>query len=243
MSDETPPKKPRKKKAVAAEEKLDARAEPAHGEKRDDAALKEMVLAAALPDAVFDGFTDAVLAKAGASAGVTAADLAQLFPDGPLSLIEYYSVAADGEMEQRLAAMNLPGMKIRERIAAAVLARLSILKPNKEAARRAGATLSLPMHAGLAARLMYRTVDAMWRAVGDTSTDFNFYTKRGILAGVYGATLLRWFNDTSEDESVTTEFLAARIENVMQFEKFKAQAKKAFANFPSFGDFGKPKEK
>ena len=153
MSDETPPKKPRKKKAVAAEEKLDGRAEPAHGENRDEAALKEMVLAAALPDAVFDGFTDAVLAKAGASAGVTAADLAQLFPDGPLSLIEYYSVAADGEMEQRLAAMNLPGMKIRERIAAAVLARLSILKPNKEAARRAGATLSLPMHAGLAARL------------------------------------------------------------------------------------------
>jgi ubiquinone biosynthesis protein COQ9 len=243
MSDETPPKKPRKKKAVAAEEKLDDRAEPTHGEKRNDAALKEVVLAAALPDAVFDGFTDAVLAKAGASANVTAADLARLFPEGPLSLIEYYSVAADGEMEQRLAAMNLPGMKIRERIAAAVLARLSILKPNKEAARRAGATLSLPMHAGLAARLMYRTVDAMWRAVGDTSTDFNFYTKRGILAGVYGATLLRWFNDTSEDETVTTEFLAARIENVMQFEKFKAQAKKAFANFPSFGDFGKPKEK
>ena len=99
-------------------------------------------------------------------------------------------------MEKRLAAMNLPAMKIRERIAAAVLARLSILKPHKEAARRAGATLSLPMHAALAAKLMYHSVDAMWRAVGDTSTDFNFYTKRGILAGVYGATLLRWFNDS-----------------------------------------------
>ncbi len=94
----------------------------------------------------------------------------------------------------------------------------------------------------LAAKLMYRSVDAMWRAVGDSSTDFNFYTKRGILAGVYGATLLRWFNDSSEDETVTTEFLAARIENVMQFEKFKAQAKKAFAGFPSFSDFGKPKK-
>ena len=251
MSEKAPPKK--KKKAVPIEDKtLDGpgspsdsvAAAPGHGDGagvRDDAALKAAVLAAALPDAAFDGFTDAVLAKAGAAAGVTAEELARLFPEGPLSLIEYYSVAADAQMEQRLAAMNLPGMKIRERIAAAVLARLSVLKPNKEAARRAGATLSLPMHAGLAARLMYRSVDAMWRAVGDTSTDFNFYTKRGILAGVYGATLLRWFNDTSEDESVTTGFLAARIENVMQFEKIKAQAKKAFANFPSFGDFGKPK--
>jgi ubiquinone biosynthesis protein COQ9 len=242
MSEDAPAKKPRKKKAVPAEDKkLEDRVEPGHGEKRDDAALKAAVLAAALPDATFDGFTDAVLAKAGASAGVAAPELARLFPEGPLSLIEYYSVAADAEMEQRLAAMNLPGMKIRARIAAAVLARLSVLKPNKEAARRAGATLSLPMHAGLAAKLMYRSVDAMWRAVGDTSTDFNFYTKRGILAGVYGATLLRWFNDTSEEEAATTEFLAARIENVMQFEKFKAQAKKVFAGLPSFGDFGKPK--
>jgi ubiquinone biosynthesis protein COQ9 len=227
MSEIPPPKK--KKIAPVAEET------------RDDAALKQAVLVAVLPDAAFDGFTDAVLAKAGASIGLDSGALARLFPEGPLSLIEFYSTWADGEMEKLLAAMDLPSKKIRERIAAAVLARLSVLKPNKEAARRAGATLSLPMHAGLAARLMYRSVDAMWRAVGDTSTDFNFYTKRGILAGVYGSTLLRWFNDTSVEETVTGEFLAARIENVMQFEKFKAKAKKAFANFPSFGDFGKPK--
>lgn len=240
MSEKAPPKK----KKAAPSEKLDGEPGPEkEGGVRDDAALKEAVLAAALPDAGFDGFTDAALAKAGASAGVNADDLARLFPEGPLSLIEYYSVSADGEMEKRLAAMNLPAMKIRERIAAAVLARLSILKAHKEAARRAGATLSLPLHAGLAARLMYRSVDAMWRAVGDTSTDFNFYTKRGILAGVYGATLLRWFNDSSEDESATTEFLAARIENVMQFEKFKAKAKKALSNFPGFADWGKAKEK
>jgi ubiquinone biosynthesis protein COQ9 len=113
------------------------------------------------------------------------------------------------------------------------------LAPNKEAARRAAALLSLPMNAALGARLMYRTVDAMWRAAGDTSTDFNFYTKRGILAGVYGSTAMRWF--TTEDEAVVDAFLAARIENVMQIEKFKAKAKEALANFPSFGDWAKPK--
>jgi ubiquinone biosynthesis protein COQ9 len=208
---------------------------------RDDATLKEAVLAAALPDAAFDGFTDATLAKAATTAAVEKDEIARLFPEGPLSLIAFYSLRADGEMEKLLAAMDLPKMKIRERIAAAVLARFSVLRPNKEAARRAGAMLSLPMHAGLGAKLMYRSVDAMWRAVGDTSTDFNFYTKRGILAGVYGATLLRWFNDTSEDEAATSEFLAARIENVMQFEKLKAGAKKAFANLPNFAEWGKPK--
>jgi ubiquinone biosynthesis protein COQ9 len=114
------------------------------------------------------------------------------------------------------------------------------LKPHKEAARRAAALLSLPMHASLGAKLVYRTVDAMWRAAGDTSTDFNFYTKRGILAGVYGATAMRWFNDAGEDEAATDAFLAARIENVMQFEKFKAKAKDALANFPAFANWAKP---
>jgi ubiquinone biosynthesis protein COQ9 len=223
---ERPP--PKKKKSAPKDGKVDGRVKPAHG---DEEELKEAVLAAALPDAAFDGFTEAMLAKAGKAAGLDKEALARLFPEGPLSLVEYYSLSADAGVEKLLAAMDLAKMKIRERIAAAVLARLSILKPNKEAARRAGATLSLPMHAGLAARLLYRSVDAMWRAVGDTSTDFNFYTKRGILAGVYGSTLLRWFNDTSEDEAATTQFLAARIENVMQFEKFKAEAKKALAKF------------
>ena len=115
-----------------------------------------------------------------------------------------------------------------------------MLAPHKEAARRAAALLSLPMHAALGAKLVYRTVDAMWRAAGDTSTDFNFYTKRGILAGVYGSTAMRWFNDTDKDEKATDEFLAARIENVMQFEKFKSKAKEALAGFPAFANFIKP---
>ena len=207
----------------------------------DDAAAKEAVVAASLHDAAFDGFTDALLAKAAATAGIEKAELDRLFPEGARSLIEAYSLSVDAEMEKLLAEMALAKMKIRERIAAAVLARLAVLKPHKEAARRAAAMLSLPLHAALGAKLLYRTVDAMWRAVGDTSTDFNFYSKRGILAGVYGATLVRWFNDASENEQVTQDFLAARIGNVMQFEKFKAGAKKAFANFPAFGDWTKPK--
>ncbi len=205
--------------------------------------MREAVLARALPHAAFDGFTDAVLQKAGDEAGVAKTDLARLFENGPISLVEFYSTDTDADMEKRLAGMDLKGMKIRERIATAVKTRLSILKPHKEAARRAASLLSLPMHAALGARLVYRTVDAMWRAAGDTSTDFNFYTKRGILAGVYGSTAMRWFNDTSEDEKPTDDFLAARIDNVMQFEKFKSKAKEALANFPMFADWAKPKAK
>jgi ubiquinone biosynthesis protein COQ9 len=208
-----------------------------------DQQMREKILAKALPHAAFDGFTDSVLRKAADEAGATRADLARLFQEGPVSLVEFYSTHTDAEMEKRLAGMDLKAMKIRERIAAAVKSRLAVLKPHKEAARRAAALLSLPTHAALGAKLVYRTVDAMWRAAGDTSTDFNFYTKRGILAGVYGSTAMRWFNDTSEDEKATEEFLAARIENVMQFEKFKAKAKEALSNFPMFADWAKSKTK
>jgi ubiquinone biosynthesis protein COQ9 len=227
------PKKPRAKKKAAPNVETET-------PKRDDNALKEAVLLAALPHAAFDGFTDSVLQKAGTEAGVAKADLARLFEDGPISLVAYFSQWADAGMAARLAAMDLKAMKIRARIAASVMARLDALEAHKEAARRAAALLSLPMHAALGAKLVYATVDAMWRAAGDTSTDFNFYTKRGILAGVYGSTAMRWFNDTSEDGAQTREFLAARIENVMQFEKFKAKTKEALSNFPAFANWAKP---
>lgn len=229
MSDE--PKKPARRKAAP-------KTEAPKTERMDDQTAREAVLAAALPHAAFDGFTDSVLQKAAMEAGVK--DVARLFENGPISLVEFYSTWADAQMEAKLAATDLKAMKIRERIATAVKARLSVLAPHKEAARRAAALLSLPMHAALGARLVYRTVDAMWRAAGDTSTDFNFYTKRGILAGVYGSTAMRWFNDAGEDEKATDDFLAARIENVMQFEKFKSKAKEALAGFPAFANFIKP---
>ena len=217
------------------------RVAPKAGQPKSDAALKETVLTAALKDAPFDGFTDSLLAKAGKSVGADKEALTRLFPNGPLSLIEYYSTSLDVAMRDKLARVDLPKLKVRQRIKVAVLTRLALLAPHKEAARRAAALMTLPMHAGLAAKMMYRTVDVMWRAAGDTSTDFNFYTKRGILAGVYGSTLARWFADTGEDETATEAFLDARIENVMQFEKFKAKARETLSHFPAFAAWAKSK--
>jgi len=203
---------------------------------RDDAALKRAVLEAALPHLAPDGFTDKTLKEAAAEAEVDRVTLLRLFPREGLSLVEAFSDWADGQMESTLRKAKLSEMKIRERIKAAVNDRISALRPHKEAARRAAAFLSLPQNAPTALTLLYRTVDCMWRAAGDASTDFNFYTKRAILAGVYSSTLLRWFTDDSEDEKATFEFLDRRIDDVMRFEKFKADANEMFSKLPSFGD-------
>ena len=212
------------------------RQKPAARTGADDATLKAAVLEVALAHVPFDGFTDRVLQEAGEDAGADHATLGRLFPKGPLSLVEAFSESADAKMERQLAKAKLRSMKVREKIAFAVSTRIAVIRPQKEAARRAAAFLTLPPHAPTGARLLYRTVDAIWHAIGDTSTDFNFYTKRAILAGVYTTTQMRWFNDDGEDESATEEFLAARIENVMQFEKLKARAKEGLSKLPSLSE-------
>jgi ubiquinone biosynthesis protein COQ9 len=219
---------------------MTARKKSTHAKKQpDDRDLRHALIEAALNHAPFDGFSEKTLAHAASDVGAEMTVVARLFPEGAVSLVEAYSEAADREMESALGKIELESMKVRERIAVAVKARLAALRPHKEAARRAAAFLSLPPNLLLASRLIFRTVDAMWRAAGDRSTDFNFYTKRAILAGVWSSTLMRWFSDHSDGDADTERFLAARIENVMQFEKVKAQVKDRFAKIPSpFSAFG-----
>lgn len=198
---------------------------PAHKMKSDEA-LMRAVLDGVLAHAEHRPFGDKLLDDAAREAGLSSSEAARLFPQGMASLLEFYSREADREMVRRLAELDLAAMKVRKRISTAVMTRLSVLKPRKNAACRAAAHLGLPHNLPLAVRLVYGTVDAMWRAAGDLSTDFNFYTKRAILAGVYTATLMRWFNDASADEHETEAFLAARIDEVMQYEKFKSQLRR-----------------
>ena len=138
---------------------------------------------------------------------------------------------ADGEMRRHLAAVK--EARVRDRISLAVRARLEAMAPHREAARRAAAFLALPQNAPLAAKLMFDTVDAMWRATGDQTSDFNYYTKRALLAGVYSATLLHWLSDSSADRAKTWTFLDARIEDVMKIQKMRRGLEKSLEKFPS----------
>jgi ubiquinone biosynthesis protein COQ9 len=126
-------------------------------------------------------------------------------------------------MEKRLPTANLASMKIRDRIRALVWTRLEIMGAAREAIRSALSVLAMPQNVALAARVGWSSADLMWRLAGDTSTDFNHYTKRMTLGAVYGSTLIAWLDDSSESWSDTAAFLDRRIDNVMQFEKWKAQ--------------------
>jgi ubiquinone biosynthesis protein COQ9 len=141
------------------------------------------------------------------------------FPGGVVELLEFFIAEADRHMLDALARTDLSALKVRERIATAVRLRLEAETPHKEAVRKALAVLALPIHAGRALKCLYRTVDAIWYAAGDTATDFNFYTKRGLLAAVYGATMLYWLDDRSAGSVDTDAFLDRRIADVMAIPK------------------------
>ncbi len=192
--------------------------------------LQTRILDAALPTIVFDGWTLATLENAAQSLGLTAFDVKRAFPGGVADALRLFAQRADEAMLTALAAdYDLPKMKIRERIATAVMVRLRAQAPHREAVRRAAGFYALPWNAALGLHVLYDTCDAIWRAAGDTSTDYNFYTKRAMLAGVLTTTLRVWLDDESENLSETQSFLARRIENVMQIEKAKAKAKENFS--------------
>ena len=173
--------------------------------------------------AAFDGWNDTAVLAAAEQAGVDP-DLARLaFNDGPVDMIDAWFQAIDAKMAAKYSAEELAGMKIRERIKALVEARLEALESDREGLRRALAILAAPPHLRKAAKMGWRAADKMWRLAGDTATDYNHYTKRTLLSGVYGSTISVFLDDESEGYSETRAFLDRRIENVMQFEKVKAR--------------------
>jgi ubiquinone biosynthesis protein COQ9 len=174
-------------------------------------------------NAVFDGWTRAAVDSAARQLGIDPVKARLAMPKGQAAMIDLYIQEVDRALEAWFTPKRLAGMKIREKIRAVVWHRLEIMGPAREAVRRALAILAMPQNLPLALRISWRTADLMWRIAGDTSTDFNHYTKRMTLGAVYGSTLLVWLDDQSDGWTETAAFLDRRIDGVMRFEKFKAQ--------------------
>ena len=189
----------------------------------EDARIR--LMAAALPNVAFDGWSHVTLQAAIVESGVDP-DLARLaFPRGGIDLALGFHRQMDRILEGALPQSELDAMRIRDRITYCVRKRIELVSAEREAVRRAAALFALPHNAPEGARAIWQTADTIWRMCGDDSRDYNYYSKRAILSSVYSSTLLYWLGDDDPRGTNTWEFLDRRIENVMQFEKFKAKAK------------------
>ncbi len=183
-----------------------------------DAALDALL--ARVPD---QGWTLQALRDGLSETGADPRDAELLFPGGAADMIEAFCDLADRRMEQAAEAEGVAALRLSQRVRALIALRLRQNAPHREAIRRALAILALPRHAGLAARCTARTVDAIWHAAGDRSADFSWYTKRAILTGVYGSTLLFWLRDQSEDFADTLAFLDRRLAGVARIGKARGR--------------------
>ena len=194
---------------------------------------RDRLIEAMLPNVAFDGWSSAALRVAARQLAMPADEAAALFPRCAADLAAGFSRWADRRMLDAYEANSPEGEGTGARVKRALMLRLDIVGPWREAVRRALSMLAMPPHAALGARLVYETVDGIWYAVGDTATDFSFYTKRATLAAVYGAAVLYWLEDRSEDFAETRAFVDRRLADVARLGKARARFETAFEHLPN----------
>ena len=194
--------------------------------------IRDAILKAALKIAPFEGWTRLTLKRAVRNAGYPEGADELYFEQDVADLLTHWSDQLNAQTETEIHALDLNQMKIRERVTQGVLIRLEAIGRHEEAARRASSRLILPDLASTGIKQLWSAADTIWRGIGDTSTDANYYSKRAILSSVIGATLPVWLSDQSDDKATARAFLDARIENVMGFEKLKWRVKSATKNMP-----------
>lgn len=198
----------------------------------DQEAQRRALLAAALAHVPFDGWTRKALLAGASDLGIAPELALNTFPGGPSELIEAFSLEADRQMLVELERLDLEAMKVRERIATAVKLRFEALAPHREAVRRGLAFFAQPINAPLGLTCLHRSVDAIWYAAGDKATDYNYYSKRLLLAGVMSATLLVWLDDRSENHATTWQFLDRRLDEVIAIGGRLGRGMKALLDLP-----------
>lgn len=196
---------------------------------------KDKLLEAAINHVPFDGWSDATLIAAAQDCDMTQGDARAMFPRGALDLALAYHRMGDAQMVARLDGADLSELRFRDRIAAGVRYRLEAA--DKELVRKGMAFFALPQNASDGAAALWHTCGLIWETLGDTSTDLNWYTKRATLSAVYSSVVLYWLGDDTEGNAATWAFLDRRIDDVMQIEKIKGQARetglyKAFMSGP-----------
>ena len=188
-------------------------------------------------NAAFDGWTTKAVDSAAAQAGIDPAQARLAFPKQPAQMFDAYIQGVDAALEAHFTLERIQAMKVRDRIRALIWHRLELMFPAREAVRTGLSIFAMPLNVPLALTAGWRSADLMWRLAGDTATDYNHYTKRLILSGVYGSTLLVWLDDQSEGWMESAAFLDRRLADVMRFEKWKASLKGNELHRPSLTRF------
>ena len=200
-------------------------------------ALRLRLALAVGENAVFDGWTAKAVDSAARQLGVDPVQARLAFPDRPAQMVDAWIAGVDSAMVAHFTPELVASLRVRDRIRSMIWHRLETTGPAREAVRSALSILAMPQNLPLGIRAGWRSADLMWRLAGDTATDYNHYSKRLILSGVYTATMFAWLDDQTEGWSDTSAFLDRRLADVMKFEKVKANWRANAIRRPSLARF------
>ena len=184
---------------------------------------RKTILNRALIDIENSGFNEKMLLNAAKNCKISEGKLGRLFPEGIFELKQYYFSEIDEQMLQKIKTQNYENIRVRDKIFNGVLIRLKLFKKNKTSIKYIFVSESSNPIKSL--KHLWKTSDLIWKSAGDSSTDYNHYTKRLLLSWVYITTLICWFNDKSRNINDTKLFLNRRIDEVLEFGKQSGKIK------------------
>jgi ubiquinone biosynthesis protein COQ9 len=187
--------------------------------------IRDDILSKALPNVIFDGWSMDMINQAAQDCGYDDLTVRAAFPDGITDVLDAFADMADRAMLAALADVNADDLKVRDRVRTALIARFTYLNTYKDAVKESLKYWLHPLRKPRAAKITWRSADRIWDFAGDTATDYNRYTKRGLLSGIIASSTLVWLNDSSDDMDKTIRFIDGRIENVMQLGKIIGRLK------------------
>lgn len=131
--------------------------------------------------------------------GVEKSDLVTFFQYDYKELLKYSLEELNNSLEKEINKINIINYSLNKRIKKILMLRFNILNNDKEFYKKTFYHLLIPSNNKIMKSSLYKSVDTMWYLAGDNSTDFNFYTKRLILAVIYVNALFVLFNKNFDE--------------------------------------------
>ena len=181
--------------------------------------IRNEILSDAKDYVIKHGWNEEMFSKVAKNSKYDTAVVLSLFPEGYLSLIQVYLDEINTKMTDESKKLNLIRFKVHERIRELCILRFKIMIKEKKIVCKTFLHLLLPNNYSFSLKNLYKTVDQIWYLAGDSSTDFNFYSKRAILASIYLTTILHFINNENLEETII--LLNKQLKKVSKIPKIK----------------------
>ncbi|KAL8596812.1 hypothetical protein ACOMHN_027141 [Nucella lapillus] len=183
---------------------------------------RQRILQAALPFVPQHGWTRKALAAGAETEGFPSISHG-MFPRGGAELVNFFYATCNKDLAVILAERVQQQAETKpsttEFIRDAVETRLRMIVPYVDTWPQAMAIQTLPQNALESLTNLRNLMDDIWYYAGDRSVDFNWYTKRASLAGVYKSTEIYLLQDRSPDSTDTWAFMDRRLTDLKTLGK------------------------